>query len=77
MYNRYGKNGHLTLVYGDKTIGMEGINRMEKWLIRIMVFLILIWVFLYGYPMYLAYNYGGLAAVWDVFSLIWNRSESY
>lgn len=52
---KYGKNDHLTLIYGDKSIGMGGVNRMEKWLIRILVFIVTIWVLLMAYPMYLAY----------------------
>ena len=54
---------------------MGGINKAEKWLIRVLIVLAAFWVFLYAQPMYYAYEQGGLPAVWDTFSLIWNRSE--
>jgi hypothetical protein len=28
VYNRYGNDGYLTLIYGDKNTGMNGINKM-------------------------------------------------
>ena len=68
IYNKYGKDGFLTLIYGDKNIGLGGINNMEKWLIRIVILLAAVWLFLYAYPLYLVYQHGGLNAVWNTVS---------
>ena len=76
IYKKYGKNDHLTLIYGDKNIGMGGVNKMEKWLIRIMVFLLTIWFLVMAYPLYIAYQEGGTSAVWDTMSLVWKRYGS-
>lgn len=52
------------MIYGDRNIGMGGINRAEKWLIRVLVVLVAVWVFLFAQPMYYAYQEGGVAGMW-------------
>ena len=56
IYNQYGANGYLTLLYSDKQLGMQGLISMEKWMIRILVIVGLFWIILYGYSYYLSYN---------------------
>lgn len=70
IYNKYGRNGHLVLIYGDKNIGMGGINKAQKWLIRVLIVLVGFWVFLFAQPVYYAYTEGGLPAVWDTIGLM-------
>ena len=48
--------GYLTLVYSDKQLGMQGMLTMEKWMIRILVFMGLIWAGLYAYTYYLSWS---------------------
>lgn len=52
------------MVYGDKNIGMGGINKAEKWLVRLLMVLVAFWVFLFAQPMYYAYQEEGLSGVW-------------
>ena len=58
VYKDFGRAGYLTLVYSDKQLGMQGILSMQKWMIRFLVFIGLIWVFLYGYSYYLSSQAG-------------------
>lgn len=76
VYNKYGRDGHLTLIYGDKNIGMAGVNFMEKWLVRVLVVLAVVWALLYAYPMYLIYQDGGIAALWDSIPIFTSNRHS-
>ena len=53
VYKRFGRGGYLTVVYADKNIGMGGLMKMEKWVIRLLVMIVFIWLSLYGYSYYL------------------------
>jgi hypothetical protein len=57
IFLKYGKGNCLTLIYGDKNTGLGGINKMEKWMIRIVVFMVILWATLYILPY--ALNYFG------------------
>lgn len=63
IYKKYGLGGYLTLVYSDNQLGMHGIKRMEKWLIRFLVVLAVIWLTLFGYNYYLGSIAEGEASI--------------
>lgn len=52
MYKKFGKADHLTIVYSDKNLGMQGLLTMEKWVIRIIIIIVFLWISLYGYSYY-------------------------
>ena len=56
VYKKFGKGGYLTLVYSDKQLGMQGLLTMQKWMIRVLVFVGLVWIFLYGYSYYVTWE---------------------
>ena len=55
MYKKFGKADHLTIVYSDKNLGMQGLLTMEKWVIRIIIIIVFLWISLYGYSYYLGW----------------------
>lgn len=62
MYNRYGRNDCLVLVYGNGEMGMEGLQKMEKCMLIFLVIVGTIWLVLFGYNYYLTSGYGEPAA---------------
>ena len=62
MYNRYGRNDCLVLVYGNGEMGMEGLQKMEKCMLTLLVIVGTIWLVLFGYNYYLTSGYGETAA---------------
>ena len=56
IYNQYGTNGYLTLLYSNKELGMQGLLSMEKWMVRVLVIVGLFWLILYGYSYYLSWD---------------------
>jgi hypothetical protein len=54
VFTKYGREGYLILLYSDEHLGMEGLLNMEKWMIRILIFVAAIWLALYLYTYYLS-----------------------
>lgn len=56
LYKEFGKGGYLTICYADKHLGMQGLLTMEKWMIRALIAIVLVWVLVYGYSTYLSWQ---------------------
>lgn len=56
IYNNYGRGGYLTILYADKYVGMQGMLRMEKWILRLLFIIIFIWVGVYAYSFYASWG---------------------
>lgn len=56
VYKKFGRNGYLTIVYSDKGLGMQGLLTVEKWVIRLLILIVLAWVFIYGYSYYQSWS---------------------
>lgn len=66
-YKKYGRGGYLTIVYADKNLGMGGVMRMEKWVIRLLCIIVMFWIWIYGYSYYQAYQSKPDTAQRDIF----------
>ena len=58
IYNKYGRNEYLILIYADSELGMEGIKKMERCLMWILGILATIWIVLFGLNYFLGWKIG-------------------
>jgi cell division protein YceG involved in septum cleavage len=53
IYNRYGRDDFLILIYGNGEMGLEGLKKMEKCMIILLIVIAGIWVALYAYKYFM------------------------
>ena len=56
VYDKFGKSGYLTLVYSDRQLGMQRMLNLQKWVLRILCFVGLLYIMVYGYSYFLYYT---------------------
>ena len=56
IFNRYGKNDYLLLIYADSEVGMQGLKKMEKCMMWVLGILATIWIVLYGTSYYMSWQ---------------------